>query len=318
MHNPEQSMRLGFAVRAVGHPGLTSGLGTGRKQAQLSLALMRLNDMLAYLQQQRIHFYRAALPLPELRPQAAVEACGDQIALLATRLAAQRVRVTMHLPLGLSLAAAEPGPAAAASAQIEAGARLLAGLDAARPPGPSEGVMVMHLGAAAHDGQAYRRFAQRYLGLSQPAQARLALEHEGHGPSLGQLLSLHERCGVPLVFDSLHWEQHNPEQLPLGLALGLALATWPTTTRPKVHLSSQRSEAHLLPGRAGVGPHILAPRPGQHADFIAVSDLERLLRAAHGLPSFDLMLEAKAGELALARLRHELAQRQPALVKQIN
>ncbi|MEI8165259.1 MAG: UV damage endonuclease UvsE, partial [Chloroflexales bacterium] len=60
------------------------------------------------------------------------------------------------------------------------------------------------------------------------------------------------------------------------------------------------------------------PRPGQHADFIAAGDLERLLRAARGLPPFDLMLEAKAGDLALARLRAEIARRAPDLATQLS
>jgi UV DNA damage endonuclease len=58
---------------------------------------------------------------------------------------------------------------------------------------------------------------------------------------------------------------------------------------------------------------VLPPRPGQHADFIDAGALIRLLTAAHGLPPFDLMLEAKAGELALLRLREEIARRAPQL-----
>ncbi|MFV9503808.1 MAG: UV damage endonuclease UvsE [Oscillochloridaceae bacterium umkhey_bin13] len=310
----QQPIRLGFAVRALGRPGL-AGVGRGRSAPHLSVSLARLGDMLGYLRQQGLGFYRAALPLPEHNPAEAVHACAAQLAWLARQVAAAQIRVTMHLPIGLSLASADPAEAEAAAAQIEATANLLAALDAARPPGPIEGVMVAHLGAAAHDHAAWQRFGERYHGLSHQARLRLALEHEGHGPSLGQLLVLHQACGVPVVFDALHWEQHNPEQIPLGLALGLALATWPATTRPKVHLSSQRSEAHLLPGRAGEGPRIIAPRAGQHADFVALGDLERLLLAAKGLPAFDLMLEAKAGELALLRLRTELAQRCPILAE---
>lgn len=79
-----------------------------------------------------------------------------------------------------------------------------------------------------------------------------------------------------------------------------------------MHLSSPRSEAHLLPARAGRAAAVLPPRPGQHADFIDAGALQRLLVAALGLPAFDLMLEAKAGDLALLRLRAEIARRAPA------
>ena len=307
-------IRLGFAVRAVGRPGLTTGSGRGTPP-HLSIALARLADMLVYLGQIRVGLYRAALALPPDGAFPQLVACEAQLEALAARLAIQGVRVTIHLPLSLSLAAPDESHAAAAITTIEATAALLSALDASRPPGPVEGVMVAHLGTT--EAGAAQRFAARYQALSPQAQARLVLEHEDAGPSLAQILALHQLCGVPVVFDALHWELHNPEGLPLSLALGLALATWPTGVRPKAHLSSPRSEAHLLPGRAGDPPRIVPPRPGQHADFIAAGDLERLLRAARGLPPFDLMLEAKAGDLALARLRAEIARRAPDLAAQL-
>ncbi|HMQ29264.1 MAG TPA: UV damage endonuclease UvsE [Chloroflexaceae bacterium] len=307
-------IRLGFAVRAVGRPGLAAGAG---RAAHLSLALARLADMLGYLASVGVRYYRAPLALggPDAFGQLADSAA--QLDALAGRLAAEDVRVTVHLPLGLTLAAADEALATEAALTVEATAALLEALDARRPPGPPEGIMVAHMGAPAGDEQAAARFAARYRALSPRARARLALEHEGAGSSLGALLALHQACGVPLVFDALHWELHNPEGLPMGLALGLALATWPPGARPEVHLSSQRSEAHLLPGRAGAPPRVVPPRPGQHADFVAAGDLEGLLLAARGLPPFDLMLEAKAGELALGRLRAELARRAPALAARL-
>lgn len=308
-------IRLGFAVRAVGRPGLGGGGGAGRPQ-HLSIALARLGDMLGYLAQIGVAYYRAPLALAGPGGFAELAECANQLAALAERLAADGVRVTVHMPLGLGLAAADETTAAAAIAAVEATAALLAALDAARP-GPVEGIMVSHLGAPAGDAGAAARFATRYRALSARARARLALEHEGAGLSLGAALALHQACGVPIVFDALHWEQHNPEGLALPLALGLALATWPAGTRPEAHLASHRSEAHLLPGRAGEPPRILPPRPGQHADFVAAGDLERLLRAAPGLPPFDLMLEAKAGELAVARLRAEIARRAPELAARL-
>jgi UV DNA damage endonuclease len=309
-------IRLGFAVRAVGRPGLAVGGGRG-PAPHLSVALAGLGDMLTYLRQIGVSFYRAALTLPSEGGFSQLTECAEQLMRLAAGLAAARVRVGVHLPPGLTLASPAEDQAAAAIAAIEATSALLEALDAARPAGVVEGVMVAHLGAPAAEPAAYARFATRYRALSPRARARLALEHEGAGPSLGQLLALHQRCGVPIVFDALHWEQHNPERLPLGLALGLALATWPPGTRPEVHLSSQRGEAHLLPARAGQPPRVLPPRPGQHADYVAAADLERLLHAARGLPAFDLMVEAKAGDLAVARLRAELAHRNPALAEHL-
>ncbi|PDW04250.1 UV damage endonuclease UvsE [Candidatus Viridilinea mediisalina] len=308
-------IRLGFAVRALGRPGLVCG---GRSDQQhLSIALTGLGDMVSYLGQIGVGFYRAAFVLPAEHGMRQVADCSDLLRILAKRLAANHVRISLHLPTNLSLASSDASHAAAASAIIEATAVLLAALDAARPPEVIEGIMVVHLAAPSGEAQSYHRFATRYHALSAQARQRLAIEHGSSGPSLGQLLMLHQQCGVAIVFDALHWALHNPEGLTLDLALGLALATWSPSVRPEVHLSSQRGEAHLLPARAGQAARILPPRPGQHADYVAFSDLERLLHAAHGLPPFDLMLEAKAGDLALLRLRHELAQRAPALVQRV-
>ena len=302
-------IRLGFAVRAVGRSEVTSAPAARQGRPHLSRTLAALGDMLGYLRQIRTRFYRAVIDLPPDEGFAQLAACAPQLTLLAEQLAADGVRLGVHLPPGLGLGGNDEAASARALASVELTAALLELLDGAPTAGPVQHTMVAHLGASPGDADGLTRFARRYLALSARARGRLAVEHEGAGPSLGRLLELHQRCGVPVVFDALHWELHNPEELPLGLALGLALATWPAGARAAVHLSSQRSEAHLLPGRAGARPRVLPPRPGQHADFIATGDLARLLEVSRGLPPFDLMLEAKAGDLALLRLRHEVGRR---------
>ncbi|WP_129633440.1 UV damage endonuclease UvsE [Candidatus Oscillochloris fontis] len=301
-------IRLGFAVRVVGRPGLGAG-----GPAHLSLALVRLGDVLGYLERIGVQFYRIRPDL--LAPQALdqLDACAAQLDLLAARLARTDIRLTSHMDHGVALGAADANHVTANLAAIEATAALLERLDAHRPAGGIEGTLVVHVGAAHADPASLDRFAARFAMLSPRAQSRLAVEHDSAGFSLGQLLILHQRCGIPLVFDLLHWEIFNPEAIPLSLALGLALATWPASTRPEVHLSSPRSEAHLLPAHANHPGRVLPPRPGQHADFIEAAALQRLLEAARGLPAFDLMLEAKAGDLALLRLRNDIAHRAPAL-----
>lgn len=308
------TIRLGFPVRVVGQHGLRAP--GGRKLAHLSISLVQLRDVLVYLERIGVHYYRIG---PLLKPElvAQLDECHSELADLATYLAVHELRLTMHLDHGVGLAGDDHERASTGFALVEAHAKLFATLDTQRPGKQIEGLMVAHLGASPSDPYALERFANRYLALSPCAQSRLAVEHEHAGFSLGQLLQLHQRCGVPVVFDALHWALHNPERLPLDLALGLALATWPLNVRPKAHLSSARSEAHLLPGRASQPPRIVPPYPGQHADFIVAEDLRRLLTAARGLPPFDLMLEAKAGDLALLRLRHEIARLDPTLAARL-
>ncbi|MGQ9926751.1 MAG: UV damage endonuclease UvsE [Chloroflexaceae bacterium] len=279
----------------------------------MSLTLTRLGDTLTRLERLGVRYYRLGLALDARVIYAQLAECTTLLEVLAERVVTAGVRLCCHLAPGLDLGVRDDVAAAEALAEVEAYAALLAALDARRAPGPPEGIVVAHLSSAAADEQAGTRFAARYAALSPRARARLVLEHGHAGPSLGRLLAVHQRCGVPIVFDTLHWELHNPEGLPLPLALGLALATWPRGLRPEVHLSSQRSEAHLLPPRPPAPARVVPPRPGQHADFVAIGDLERLLRAAAGLPPFDLMIEAHAGELALLRLRAEISRHAPAL-----
>jgi UV DNA damage endonuclease len=304
-----EPIRLGFAVRAIG--GQVGGGGRGR---HLSLTLAALGDAIVYLRRIEARFYRFAVDLPPGEGFGQLAECAPQMDALAEQVAQAGLRLGVHLPLGMALGGPDDGRAAAGLATVEATAALLERLDG----GGGASTMVTHLGAAAGDVGAGERFAARFLALSGRARARLAVEHEGAGPSLGALLALHERCGVPVVLDTLHLELHNPDGLGLSMALGLALATWPRGARAEVHLSSHRSEAHLLPGRAGGPPRVLPPRPGQHADFVAAGDLERLLLAARGLPPFDVMLEAKAGDLALLRLRDEIARRAPGLATRLS
>jgi UV DNA damage endonuclease len=126
-----------------------------------------------------------------------------------------------------------------------------------------------------------------------------------------------QNTGAPIVFDALHHQLNNPARLPAGEALALALATWPHGVRPKIHFSTQRTEAHLMPAGRGQGRRVLAPRHGQHADFINPHEFAALLDAARSLPPFDIMLEAKAADLALLRLREDLRRFAPELAQMV-
>jgi UV DNA damage endonuclease len=304
-------IRLGFSVRVVGQPTLRAYDTRRLPSADLSINLVYLRDILVYLGRVGIRYYRIASTLlpdaPGMSAFAQLTACTAELEALATQVYAQGVRLTLHLDHHIALGSADDTQAARSLAIIEAQAALLERLDAGQPPDrPRQGVLVTHVRGPADTHTTLLRFTRRYRALSPRARSRLAVEHDTSGFSLGCLLKLHQQCGIPIVFDYLHWQMYNPEQLPLGLALGLALATWPPELRPEVHLSTARSEAHLLPARAGQIGRIVPPRPGQHADFIAASDLLHLLGAARGLPPFDIMLEAKAGDLALLRLRSEI------------
>jgi UV DNA damage endonuclease len=266
---------------------------------------MYLRDILVYLQHIQVTFYRvsaALLPVSRLEDgMQQLAECRAELANIAALVRAQGLRLTMHLDQHIALGSSDASLVAHSLAVIEAQAALLEQLGT-----DAEGILVVHVGGSASDSGTLRRFAAHYRLLSQRARSRLAVEHDTHGFGLHALLSLHQHCGVPVVFDYLHWLLRDQQRLPLELALGLALATWPAGVSAEVHLSTARSEAHVLPARRGQQARVLPPRPGQHADFVATADVLRLLQASHGLAPFDIMMEAKAGDLALLRARAAL------------
>ncbi|HEU4322751.1 MAG TPA: UV damage endonuclease UvsE [Roseiflexaceae bacterium] len=293
-------IRLGVSVNVLGRPGRRGPAGAGG--AHPSVRLLELRELLLYLAGQGICYYRPAGDLLPLDGAAeALAECGDlpgEVGALARRLG---MRLTLHPPLHAALSAPDTEVAGRAAAQLAGQAALLDALGC----GP-EAVLVLHVGGAYGDAPAaLERFAARYERLPAPLRQRLAVEQDEYCFDLCALLRLHQLTGVPLVFDSLHFQLHNPARLGLAEALGLALATWPRGVPAEVHFSSQRTEGHARTERGGA-VRVAPPRHGQHADFANPFEFAALLRAARGLPPFDIMLEAKAGDLAVLRLRDDL------------
>jgi UV DNA damage endonuclease len=220
----------------------------------------------------------------------------------------------MHAPLYVALGSPDDDVAARSAAVVVALAQLLDALGAG-----AEGVLVLHVGGAHGDrAAALHRFAARYERLPHQARRRVVVEHDEDSFALADLLRLHQVSGAPLVFDALHHQINDPAGIPAGEALGLALATWPRGVRPKAHFSTQRTEAHLLPERRGQPRRVLAPLLGQHADFINPFEFAAFAAAARGLPPFDLVLEAKAADIALLRLRDDLARVAPEVAATVD
>ena len=112
---------------------------------------------------------------------------------------------------------------------------------------------------------------------------------------------------------------HYSEHLSLTEALALTLDTWPADVTPKVHFSSPSTAMRTVEhkdSRTGGGRRLVLrpPRPTQHADFIDPFAFIAFLRHAQGLRDFDVMLEAKAKDLALLRLRDDLDRFAPELL----
>jgi UV DNA damage endonuclease len=310
-------IRLGVAVKTLGRVGLRSH--DSRRAASgphLSVSLLYLRETLLYLHERNISVYRLADTLapylthpdmPSFHRQ--IDECADMLAEVGAFAHTHGIRLTMHLGMHVALGSPDETIATRSLNEITAQAALLDALGIG-----SDGVLVVHIGGAHGDSAASRhRFAARIEQLPETARKRLAVEPDEHCFDLTDLLPLSQVTGVPLVFDTLHFQLNNRRRLTLPEALGLALATWPLGAHPEIHISTQRTEAHLRPGRAGEAQRIIPPRLGQHADFINPFECIQLLQAARGLPPFDAMLEAKASDLALLRLREDLARFAPEL-----
>jgi UV DNA damage endonuclease len=178
-----------------------------------------------------------------------------------------------------------------------------------------DAVIVIHVGGTYGDRLTGReRFARAYGRLSAPARRRLALENDDRSYSLQDALWIHRRTGIRVVLDTLHHQCLNPTGSDMTDALIAALRTWPVGERPKIHFSSPRTSLRRLyrNGRWRMQP----PLPNQHSDFIHPFEFIGFLRnACTGTTrTFDIMLEAKAQDLALIRLRQQVARFAPDLV----
>jgi UV DNA damage endonuclease len=175
-----------------------------------------------------------------------------------------------------------------------------------------EAVVVLHVGGAAGGRNAgLDRFEAGLELLSPRARGRLAIENDDRSFAAADVLQLSSRTGLPVVFDVHHHHCHGPAGIPERDALAASLATWPHDVLPKVHFSSPRLDVGERRRRVGrqVERTPVLPDPRGHGDLIDPMAFEQFLRhTAQGL-DFDVMLEAKAKDLALLRLREQLAAR---------
>ena len=176
----------------------------------------------------------------------------------------------------------------------------------------AEAVVVLHIGSAEGGAeQGVDRFLAGVERLSEGARARLVIENDDRTYALADVLEVSRRTGLRVVWDILHHHCHDPHGIPDREALELALATWRGRGTPKIHYSSPKTaveERRVRKGRR-VERSLVLPQLRAHADMIDPIAFEAFLRdVASGL-AFDVMLEAKAKDLALVRLREQLAAR---------
>jgi len=121
------------------------------------------------------------------------------------------------------------------------------------------------------------RFCKNFKRLSNSVRSRLTVENDDKASmySVCDLMYIHERIGIPIVFDYHHYKFCSGV-LTEDEALELAASTWPIGITPVVHYSESKEGS----------------KPQAHSDYI------KSLPNTYGI-NVDIMVEAKAKELAI-------------------
>ncbi|KGA97249.1 UV damage endonuclease [Alkalihalobacillus alcalophilus ATCC 27647 = CGMCC 1.3604] len=151
--------------------------------------------------------------------------------------------------------------------------------------------MIIHTGGVYGDKEASKqRFISYYEQLPQKVKSYLRLENDDKNYSTHDVLDIYKKCGVPICFDLHHERCFETEERELPLLFNKVVQTWDGIQAvPKVHLST---------GRQSVTDR-------SHASLISINDYLLLEQITAG-QKVDVMLEAKAKDQALLRLRTDL------------
>ena len=318
---PANAMRLGFAVKVMGQPNLKSN-DTRRWQQSphLRVSLGYLAEIFSYLRKHQIHMYRISSDLapyathPDM-PQfhGMVRESANDLALLGRLAREADIRLSFHPSQFVVLNSESEDLTIKSMADLDSQAEMLDRMEC----GP-EAVLVVHVGGAYGDRVSGReRWIRNWDRLSEPVRRRLTLENDDIRYSSADVIAIHEQTGVKCVFDYQHHWCFNPEGLPMVETLEKFLRTWPVGVRPKMHYSCARTEMREVKRRnrkTGKMEVVLQPPIWTgHADYNNPFEAITWLRSVAHLNT-DVMLESKAKDLSLIRLRNDLARFAPDLL----
>ncbi len=151
-----------------------------------------------------------------------------------------------------------------------------------------DGDIVVHGGGVYGDREGTaRRIVENIALLPKEIRLRLRLENDERAWAVRDLLPICEEAGLPLIVDNLHHALNGAEPLA-DLPWARIGATWGGRL-PKAHYSEQDP----------------TKQPGAHSAYVTAGEFQRF-RGDIGLEDVDVMLECKAKEQALLRLRADL------------
>jgi UV DNA damage endonuclease len=298
-------IRLGYACvnLSLGKHGLSSRTCRLRNATRTRLeSLTRANleglfNILHWNASQRIRFFRISSGIVPLasHPNAQwpwKKTVAQELADIGHFIKSKDIRVSMHPGQYVVLNSPHRSVVKAAKAELSYHADFLDQLSLS-----GRNKIILHVGGLYGDRDAsIQRFSKEFRALPRNVRRRLVLENDERSYGGEDVLPLCEALGIPMTFDCLHYAAFTGH-LPERKFLKDVCESWSTTDgEPEFHYSTQKQGS----------------RRGSHADMV---DLQDFLRFLKGMPSknVDLMLEAKAKDLALLRLRKQLWARRKSL-----
>lgn len=310
-------LRLGFPVKVLGHSGLKSNDSRRwQNEPHLKFSLAYLKDIFDYLEKTGITMYRISSDLapylthPDL-PQfhGQIKECSRQLKAVGEHARRLGLRLSFHPSQYIILNSPDEALVRKSVWDVESQAQMLDCMEL-----DNEAVVVIHVGGTYGDRRAgCERWLRTYESLPAHARRRLVLENDDLRYSAADVLWIHERCGVRLIFDYQHFWCFNPEALELRPTVERFLGSWPRGARPKVHFSTPNTELREIERKNGDGKKEVRyqePVWTGHADFTNPFEFCTFMRTMEGL-EFDVMLESKSKDLALLRLRRDLPKYAP-------
>ena len=301
--------RIGFACTVLGIDVRANDTRKWQNNPHLRVSLENVTKILEYAHSLGIRMYRLSTDVAPYytdttRPQFSRQLEESTVQLAEVGALARRldIRLSMHPGQYTVLNSPSATTYAAAVRELQYAADLLDLMD--QPP---DNKVIVHIGGAyGEKDAAMRRWIERYPLLPENVRSRLVIENDDTIYNVADALYIHGETGVPIVFDNLHHDV-NPGSNLAGEgtlselnALQLCLNTWPTGQTPKIHYSEQRTEPVQVRIK-GKGVRLQSPSRGAHAEYVDPARFTAFLVSAAHL-SFDVMLEAKAKELALVRV----------------
>lgn len=312
-------MRLGFAVKVMGRPGLPSN-DARRWQSgpHLRVSLEYLRAIFAYLAERDITMYRISSDLapyvthpdmPQFHQQ--IDECALELRALGAQAHAQGLRLSFHPSQFVLLNSPDELLTTKSIADLSAQAQMLDYMEL-----DLDAVLVTHVGGVYGDPESGReRWARSWEVLPGHVRRRLVLENDDTRYGVADILWIYERTGVRLVYDYLHHWCLDRAGIDQHEALAACLRTWPSDVTPKIYFSSPRTEMRTLERKnrkTAKIEHVQAPPIWSgHADYLNPFEFIAFLRGAANMRPFDVMLETKLKDIALLRLRDDLRRYAP-------